>query len=167
MLITQGISSQGLLRYLNMNEKTLGQRIRERRKQVGLSQNGLSKAAGVSGSSISLWESDHTAPRGQNLHRLAEVLQCSPTWILFGDEDKTPAPPVSLDSALDLSEDELEMLRLYIIGMSYSEIAKKMGCSTAGVRWNFQEMISKAGYSCKEDLIAAALESKLLVTTLK
>ncbi|WP_329807590.1 helix-turn-helix domain-containing protein, partial [Escherichia coli] len=96
-----------------MNEKTLGQRIRERRKQVGLSQNGLSKAAGVSGSSISLWESDHTAPRGQNLHRLAEVLQCSPTWILFGDEDKTPAPPVSLDSALDLSEDELEMLRLY------------------------------------------------------
>lgn len=112
MLITQGISSQGLLRYLNMNEKTLGQRIRERRKQVGLSQNGLSKAAGVSGSSISLWESDHTAPRGQNLHRLAEVLQCSPTWILFGDEDKTPAPPVSLDSALDLSEDELEMLRL-------------------------------------------------------
>ncbi|EPQ7994625.1 helix-turn-helix domain-containing protein, partial [Escherichia coli] len=44
-----------------MNEKTLGQRIRERRKQVGLSQNGLSKAAGVSGSSISLWESDHTA----------------------------------------------------------------------------------------------------------
>ncbi|EOK3512977.1 helix-turn-helix domain-containing protein [Escherichia coli] len=96
-----------------MNEKTLGQRIRERRKQVGLSQNGLSKAAGVSGSSISLWESDYTAPRGQNLHRLAEVLQCSPTWILFGDEDKTPAPPVSLDSALDLSEDELEMLRLY------------------------------------------------------
>ncbi|EFB6639600.1 helix-turn-helix domain-containing protein [Escherichia coli] len=96
-----------------MNEKTLGQRIRERRKQVGLSQNDLSKAAGVSGSSISLWESDHTAPRGQNLHRLAEVLQCSPTWILFGDEDKTPDPPVALNSALDLSEEELEMLRLY------------------------------------------------------
>ena len=26
---------------------------------------------------------------------------------------------------------------------------------------------SRAGYSCKEDLIAAALESKLIVTTLK
>ena len=35
------------------------------------------------------------------------------------------------------------------------------------VRWNFQEMITRAGYSCKEDLIAAALESKLIVTTLK
>ena len=60
-----------------------------------------------------------------------------------------------------------EMLRLYIHGMSYSEIARKMDCSTSGVRWNFQEMIDKAGYSCKEDLIAAALESKLIVTTLK
>ena len=52
-------------------------------------------------------------------------------------------------------------------GSTYSEIAKKMDCSTSGVRWNFQEMIAKAGYSCKEDLIAAALESKLIVTTLK
>jgi hypothetical protein len=42
-----------------------------------------------------------------------------------------------------------------------------MNCTTSGVRWNFQEMIAKAGYNCKEDLIAAALESKLIVTTLK
>ena len=62
---------------------------------------------------------------------------------------------------------ELKMLRLYIRGMSYSEIAREMKCSTSGVRWNFQEMIARAGYSCKEDLIAAALESKLIVTTLK
>jgi len=44
---------------------------------------------------------------------------------------------------------------------------REMKCSTSGVRWNFQEMIARAGYSCKEDLIAAALESKLIVTTLK
>ena len=62
---------------------------------------------------------------------------------------------------------KVEMLRLYIRGMSYSEIAREMKCSTSGVRWNFQEMIARAGYSCKEDLIAAALESKLIVTTLK
>ena len=67
----------------------------------------------------------------------------------------------------DISPRQLEMLRLYIRGMSYSEIAREMKCSTSGVRWNFQEMIARAGYSCKEDLIAAALESKLIVTTLK
>lgn len=42
-----------------------------------------------------------------------------------------------------------------------------MNCSAAGVRWNFQDMIAKAGYSCKEDLLTAVLESKLIVTTLK
>ena len=62
---------------------------------------------------------------------------------------------------------DMTPLRLYIRGMSYSEIAREMKCSTSGVRWNFQEMIARAGYSCKEDLIAAALESKLIVTTLK
>ncbi len=113
MLITQGISSQRVIKISKYErEKTLGQRIRERRKQVGLSQNGFKQSCGVSGSSISLWESDHTARAGK-ICIASPVLQCSPTWILFGDEDKTPAPPVSLISALDLSEDELEMLRLY------------------------------------------------------
>ena len=79
------------------------------------------------------------------------------------------APEVELNwiTSGDISPRQLEMLRLYIHGMSYSEIARKMDCSASGVRWNFQEMIAKAGYGCKEDLIAAALESKLIVTTLK
>jgi len=95
-----------------MSEITLGQRIRQRRKQIGLSQNGLSKAAGVSDSSISLWESDNTAPRGENLHRLATVLQCSPTWLLFGDEDKTPDTP-QIPHQQQINDDEQELLQLY------------------------------------------------------
>ena len=97
-----------------------------------------------SGCADSLWYKDH-----------GEFPEVSPrvelNWITSGD----------------ISPRQLEMLRLYIHGMSYSEIARKMDCSASGVRWNFQEMIAKAGYSCKEDLIAAALESKLIVTTLK
>ncbi|QKN82220.1 helix-turn-helix domain-containing protein [Scandinavium goeteborgense] len=96
-----------------MKEMTLGQRIKERRKQIGLSQNGLSKAAGVSDSTISLWESDNTAPRGANLHKLAAALQCSPTWVLFGDEDNSPGEPRVLDAEQQLTEDEKEVLRLY------------------------------------------------------
>ncbi len=61
---------------------------------------------------------------------------------------------------------QINLLLVLVVALTLV-IAKRMGCSTAGVRWNFQEMISKTGYSCKEDLIAAALESKLLVTTLK
>ncbi|HHA2246065.1 helix-turn-helix domain-containing protein [Enterobacter ludwigii] len=96
-----------------MNEITLGQRIRQRRKQIGLSQNKLSKAAGVSDSSISLWESDTTAPRGENLHKLAVILQCSPTWILFGDEDKTPEEPLSPSDQQKMTDEERELLHLF------------------------------------------------------
>ncbi|MEZ2600786.1 helix-turn-helix domain-containing protein [Kluyvera intermedia] len=96
-----------------MNDMTLGQRIKQRRKEIGLSQSKLSKAAGVSDSSISLWESDTTAPRGENLHKLASVLQCSPTWILFGDEDKTPGAPTEPDQQPQISEEERELLQLY------------------------------------------------------
>ena len=81
--------------------------------------------------------------------------------------DMTPDVELNWITSGEVSPRQLEMLRLYICGMSYSEIAKKMNCSTSGVRWNFQEMIARAGYNCKEDLIAAALESKLIVTTLK
>ena len=81
--------------------------------------------------------------------------------------DMTPDVELNWITSGEISPRQLEMLRLYICGMSYSEIANKMNCSTSGVRWIFQEMIAMAGYSCKEDLIAAALESKLIVTTLK
>ena len=81
--------------------------------------------------------------------------------------DVSPGVELNWITSGEISPRQLEMLRLYICGFSYSEIAREMNCSTAGVRWNFQEMIMKAGYSCKEDLIAAALESKLIVTTLK
>lgn len=113
MIVAQGNSSQEILRYLNMSDMTLGQRIKQRRKEIGLSQNKLSKAAGVSDSSISLWESDSTAPRGDNLHRLASVLQCSPTWILYGDDNKTPEAPLPAGAQSEITEEEQELLRLY------------------------------------------------------
>lgn len=106
---------------------TLGQRIKQRRKQVGLSQKELSKAVGVSDSSISLWESDHTAPRGENLHTLASILQCSPTWVLYGDNDKSPDAPRQLDSTQQLTEDEMEMLRLYRVLPDLEKSAQMSG----------------------------------------
>ncbi|MDY5791991.1 MAG: LuxR C-terminal-related transcriptional regulator [Oliverpabstia intestinalis] len=81
--------------------------------------------------------------------------------------DKAPSVELKWMKSDEISPRQLEMLRLYIKGYSYSEIGKQMNCSAAGVRWNFQDMIAKAGYSCKEELLAAVLESKLVVSTLK
>mgnify|MGYP004665997653 CR=1 FL=1 len=113
-----------------------------------------------SGCADSLWYKDH----GEE--EIRDVI-----WRTVKGEhvfpDVTPSVELNWITSGEISPRQLEMLRLYICGFSYAEIAQKMNCSRAGVRWNFQEMISKAGYSCKEDLIAAALESKLIVTTLK
>ena len=59
--------------------------------------------------------------------------------------DVSPGVELNWITSGEISPRQLEMLRLYICGFSYSEIARKMNCSTAGVRWNFQEMIMKAG----------------------
>ena len=113
-----------------------------------------------SGCADSLWYKDHGEEEIKDvIRRTASGEHVFP--------DTTPDVEMNWITSEEISPRQLEMLRLYICGMSYSEIAKKMDCSTSGVRWNFQEMITKAGYSCKEDLIAAALESKLIVTTLK
>ncbi len=113
-----------------------------------------------SGCADSLWYKDHGEEEIKDvIRRTASGEHVFP--------DVSPDANLNWITSGDISPRQLEMLRLYICGFSYSEIARKMNCSTAGVRWNFQEMIMKAGYSCKEDLIAAALESKLIVTTLK
>lgn len=96
-----------------MNNETLGHRILRRRKDIGLPQRDLGKMLGVSHATISLWESDKTEPTGKNLHALAKALQCTPTWILFGDEEQTPSEPVPVDMKTQLSTDEQEMLDLY------------------------------------------------------
>ena len=113
-----------------------------------------------SGCADSLWYKDHGEEEIRSvIHRTLNSEHVFP--------DVTPKVELNWITSGDISPRQLEMLRLYIRGMSYSEIAREMKCSTSGVRWNFQEMIARAGYSCKEDLIAAALESKLIVTTLK
>ena len=112
------------------------------------------------GCADSLWYKDHGEDEIRDvIHRTLNGEHVFP--------DVTPDIELNWITSGEISPRQLEMLRLYICGMSYSEIAKKMNCTTSGVRWNFQEMIAKAGYNCKEDLIAAALESKLIVTTLK
>lgn len=86
---------------------TLGERIRSRRKSLGFTQKTLAKALKLSDVSISQWERDDSEPTGKNLHALSKALRCSPTWILFGDEDKTPEEPTSLPVELDAKQQEL------------------------------------------------------------
>ncbi|EIS1578205.1 helix-turn-helix domain-containing protein [Salmonella enterica subsp. enterica serovar Brandenburg] len=90
-----------------MTPQTIGERIRARRKELKLTQKSLAKALKLSDVSISQWERDDSQPTGKNLFALTNVLKCSPTWILFGDEDQTPEEPTEIPIVLDERKQEL------------------------------------------------------------
>lgn len=90
---------------------TLGERIRARRKELGFTQKSLAKTLKLSDVSISQWERDDSEPSGKNLFALCKTLRCSPTWVLFGDEDKQPAEPSPTEVTLD--ERQRELLDLF------------------------------------------------------
>lgn len=96
-----------------MNDKTLGRRLLARRKELKLTQRDAAKRTGVAHVTISQWERDETQPAGKRLFALAKTLQCSPTWLLFGDEDKTPPPAQPLPSSSDLLPAHRELIDLF------------------------------------------------------
>ncbi|MGN5064507.1 LexA family protein [Aeromonas sp. 6P] len=62
-------------------------RIASRRREIGLSQVSLAKKTGVSGTSVSKWESGFNQPKGRYLNDLAAALGVSVDWLLTGKED--------------------------------------------------------------------------------
>ncbi len=76
--------------------KTIGDRIRTRRKELKKSQNELAIPIDVSRVTVSQWERDETQPSGNNLLKLAKELLCSPNWIIDGIGEPTD---MKLDNA--------------------------------------------------------------------
>lgn len=68
-----------------MKNRTLGDRIRLRRKALQLTQKQLAQQVNVSHVAVSQWEKEETLPRGENLLRLAEALGCAPSFLIDGD----------------------------------------------------------------------------------
>lgn len=71
-----------------MNMKTMGERIRARRKEMKIRQDALGKMVGVSNAAISQWERSETEPKGDNLLALAKALNCSPNYLHNGDNSQ-------------------------------------------------------------------------------
>ena len=82
---------------------------------------------------------------------------------------QTTAPAVEMEKTVSdtFSPRQLDILRWYICGLTYQEIADKFGITKNGVRWNLDDMVEKGGFENREALVATAIENKLMVTTLK
>lgn len=65
---------------------SLGEKIREHRKQVGLSQEQLSEKLEVSRSAVAKWETDNGIPDVDNLKVISKLLNVSIDYLLDGGE---------------------------------------------------------------------------------
>jgi len=95
-----------------MENETFGDRLLKRRKELKQSQAALGKLVGVAHVTISQWERNETQPAGTRLFSLAKGLQCSPSWLLFGNENHTPTDPIELSQPA-LSPIHRELIELF------------------------------------------------------
>ena len=84
--------------------ETVGNRIRSARAAVGMTQDDLARAVGVSRSAVAQWETARTGQVGTNLTRVAAALGVGVGALLTGVE----AMPSAAENAT-----ELALLRLY------------------------------------------------------
>lgn len=92
---------------------SVGQRITQKRKELGLSQESLGEQLGVSRQAIYKWESDATLPEIEKLIALSRIFSVSVGWLL-GVEDE-PADAEQPDSG-ELTEAQLNMVREIVDG---------------------------------------------------
>lgn len=121
--------------------RTLGQRALARRKELKLTQREAAKLAGVAHVTISQWERDETQPVGSRLFSLAKALSCSPTWLLYGDEEQQPVPAEDLPETTVLSDRHRELINLFD-ALPESEQDAQLGQMKARVE-NFNKLFEE------------------------
>ena len=112
------------------------------------------------GAADSLWYKDH----GEEA--LMDVIwQTMEGARIFPDA----SPNVELKEMFsdELTPRQIVILRKFVQGYTYDEIAEALHITKNGVRWNINQMVEKGGFQNKHELLAAVIESKLIVTTLK
>ena len=117
-------------------------------------------AGAKAGGADSLWYKDHGEAE------LMDVIRRT----LKGEQVFPEASPsVELKSFFsdDISPRQLAILRRFVKGMTYDEIAEELKITKNGVRWNINEIVEKGGFQNKHELLAALIENKLIVTTLE
>lgn len=87
---------------------TLGQRIAQKRKELGLSQEGLGEQLGVSRQAIYKWESDASLPEIDKLITLSKMFSIS-VGRLLGVEEETA--PRQREESGELTEEQLQMVQ--------------------------------------------------------
>lgn len=112
------------------------------------------------GCADSLWYKDH------GIDEILDVIRRT----IAGEHifpDFSPSVEMKKTMSDQFTPAQIEILRAFIRGYTYKEIAEKFNLSVSGVRWNIAEMVRIGGFKNKEELTTTAIENKLVVTTLE
>lgn len=125
---------------------TLGDRIREQRDKLGMSQAALGDAVGVRQPTMWRYEASRLRPSADALDRIATALGVTSRWLLHGDEDGAAAAPESrvtydrdeaIDAAADSAKlDDEQRARLY-------DACRSIGPMSAGELLQTAERIAR------------------------
>lgn len=94
---------------------TVGERIRQTRKELGLSQREVAQGVGVTVQALSQWERDKSGLHIGSFMKLGQILNCDPWWLMLGKEtqktvlspsfeDYSQVPVVGLVEALQFAD---------------------------------------------------------------
>ncbi len=132
------MSTKVTRRCVNLGYMPIGQasRIRERIRDLSYTQQDVADAVGVSRVSVAKWcRSDEIRIAGDNLHALAEVLEVTADWILFGGQPSDPEVSAEYQQT-DLLQNKFDD--------TYSTLNRVRGAALAGgggaYAWEFEEV---------------------------
>ena len=93
----------------------IGIRLKERRKELGITLTQIHDQTGISTGILSAWERSEKLPSAPSLMKLSNVLQCSVDWILFGEQRflKSPNSENIIPESYILSSLESELISFY------------------------------------------------------
>lgn len=95
---------------------TMGERIKQLRKENGLTQTGLAEALGVTKGTVSTWETNSRTPGFETLNMMSDMFHRSLDYIMGRTDDATPT---------SVSDEDMEALALSDVEEDLSEYALK------------------------------------------
>lgn len=100
--------------------RTLGERMRYRRRQMGWTQEQLAVQAGTNQAVIQKIENGKSL-RPRKIDEIASVLEVNPAWLMFGEEKATPLTDEARELAeiwMSLSDHDRERIRAEVNAMA-------------------------------------------------
>ena len=99
--------------------KLIGDRIRERREDLGMKPADLSRAAGCSISAVMQWESNKTKNlKLDNLFKIADALGLEARWLAIGTGVKLKQLEIEEGEAVSRLRDSLPKWRRYVLSLA-------------------------------------------------